>query len=39
MKQLFRTIVSGAFLLMSITVFTSCEGALDDIFGEWDRPV
>ena len=38
MKQLFRTIVSGAFLLMSITVFTSCEGALDDIFGEWSRP-
>lgn len=23
---------------MSITVFTSCEGALDDIFGEWSRP-
>ena len=23
---------------MLITVFTSCEGALDDIFGEWDRP-
>lgn len=38
MKQLFRIIVSGAFLLMSITVFTSCEGALDDIFGEWSRP-
>ena len=39
MKQLFRTIVSGAFLLMSITVFTSCEGALDDIFGHWEKPV
>ena len=38
MKQLFRTIVSGAFLLMSIIIFTSCEGALDDIFGEWSRP-
>ena len=25
-------------MLMSITVFTSCEGALDDIFGEWSRP-
>lgn len=38
MKQLFRTIVCGAFLLMSIIIFTSCEGALDDIFGEWSRP-
>ena len=38
MKQLFRTIVCGAFLLTSIIIFTSCEGALDDIFGEWSRP-
>ena len=38
MKQLFRTIVSGAFLLTSIIIFTSCEGTLDDIFGEWSRP-
>lgn len=38
MKQLFRTIVCGAFLLTSIIIFTSCEGTLDDIFGEWSRP-
>lgn len=25
-------------LLVSAHVFTSCEGALDDIFGEWSRP-
>ena len=25
-------------MLMSIIIFTSCEGALDDIFGEWSRP-
>ena len=26
-------------LLTMTLVFTSCEGALDDIFGEWSRPV
>lgn len=25
--------------LMATATLTSCEGALDDIFGEWDRPV
>ena len=30
-----RFISATAMLLVSALVFTSCEGALDDIFGEW----
>lgn len=33
-----RFISATAMLLVSAHVFTSCEGALDDIFGEWSRP-
>ncbi len=33
-----RFISATAILLVSAHVFTSCEGAFDDIFGEWSRP-
>jgi hypothetical protein len=33
-----RFISATAMLLVSAHVFTSCEGALDDILGEWSRP-
>ena len=33
-----RFISATAMLLVSAHVFTSCEGALDDIFGEWGKP-
>ena len=33
-----KSISAAAMLLVSAHVFTSCEGALDDIFGEWSRP-
>lgn len=31
-------ILGGAFLFALSMCFTSCEGALDDLFGEWDKP-
>jgi len=34
-KQL---LTATAFCMMTATTLTSCEGALDDIFGEWDKP-
>ena len=37
MKQI-KQILGSAFLLTLTFAFSSCEGALDDIFGEWDRP-
>jgi hypothetical protein len=30
--------IGGAILFGLAMCFTSCEGALDDIFGEWDKP-
>ena len=38
MKKSFRSISTAAMLLVTTLVFTSCEGAFDDIFGEWDKP-
>ena len=38
MKLNLKTLVFRALVLTSTLVFTSCEGALDDIFGEWSRP-
>ena len=38
MIRSFKSITAAAMLLVTTLVFTSCEGALDDIFGEWDRP-
>ena len=39
MKTSFRSIMmSGAMLVCLSMCFTSCEGTLDDIFGEWSRP-
>ena len=34
-----RFITAAAMLLVTTLVFTSCEGTLDDIFGEWSRPI
>jgi hypothetical protein len=33
-----KSISAAAMLLVTTLVFTGCEGAFDDIFGEWDRP-
>ena len=38
MKQLFKLIVGGMLLMAWPLMMTSCEGTLDDIFGEWSRP-
>ena len=38
MKQLFKLIMGGMLLMAMPLMMTSCEGALDDIFGEWSRP-
>ena len=38
MIRSFKSITTAAMLLVTTLVFTSCEGALDDIFGEWSRP-
>ena len=39
MKNSFRSIMmSGAIILGLSMCFTSCEGTLDDLFGEWSRP-
>lgn len=33
-----KSISAAAMLLVSVLVFTSCEGDFNDIFGEWSRP-
>lgn len=38
MKHSLKSILVAGMLLTTTLVFTSCEGALDDIFGEWDKP-
>ena len=38
MKHSFRKYFAAAMLFALPLVFTSCEGALDDLFGEWDKP-
>ena len=38
MKLSFKHLLSAALLMAMPLTFTSCEGALDDIFGEWSRP-
>ena len=38
MTRSLRFISAAAMLLVSALVFTSCEGAFDDLFGEWSRP-
>lgn len=38
MKKLLKSILEGALLLVLPLCLTSCEGTLDDIFGEWDKP-
>ena len=38
MKQLFKLIMGGMLMLAMPLMLTSCEGSLDDIFGEWSRP-
>ena len=35
MIRSFKSITTAAMLLVTTLVFTSCEGALDDLFGEW----
>ena len=38
-KNLLSLSVVGGSLLFGLSMlFTSCEGTLDDVFGEWDRP-
>jgi hypothetical protein len=39
MNYSFRKYFAAALLLALPLAFTSCDGALDDIFGEWSRPV
>jgi hypothetical protein len=38
MKALKFNLLGGIILLSLSMMFTSCEGALDDVFGEWDKP-
>lgn len=38
MKQLFKLLVGCMLMMAWPLVITSCEGAFDDIFGEWSRP-
>ena len=38
MKQLFKLFLGGMLLMAMPLMMTSCEGTLDDIFGEWSRP-
>lgn len=38
MKKSMKTILGGAILVALPMLLTSCEGTLDDIFGEWSRP-
>lgn len=37
-KQLFKHLMGGMLMLAMPLMQTSCEGMLDDIFGEWSRP-
>ena len=39
MKSLKSMLMGGAILFGLAMCFTSCEGSLDDVFGEWSRPV
>ena len=38
MKQLFKLLVGCMLMMAWPLMMTSCEGAFDDIFGEWSRP-
>ncbi len=38
MKQLFKLLVGGMLMMAWPLMMSSCEGTLDDIFGEWSRP-
>ena len=38
MKHSLKSILAAGLLLTTTLVFTSCDGAFDDIFGEWDKP-
>ena len=38
MKQLFKLFMGCMLMLAMPLMLTSCEGMLDDIFGEWSRP-
>ena len=38
LKALFMTSMLPVMMLMAAVTLTSCEGTLDDIFGEWSRP-
>lgn len=39
MKKSIRPILLGGAILFALSMcLTSCEGALDDLFGEWDKP-
>ena len=38
MKQLFKLFLGGMLMMAWPLMMTSCEGTLDDIFGEWSRP-
>ena len=38
MRSIKSMMMGGAFLLGLAMCLTSCEGTLDDIFGEWSRP-
>lgn len=39
MKYSIKSMIFGGTLLFVLSMcFTSCEGALDDIFGKWDKP-
>ena len=39
MRQSFKSMMLGGAILLGLTMcLTSCEGTLDDIFGEWSRP-
>lgn len=38
MKQSMKHLLGGMLLLAMPLMMTSCEGTLDDIFGEWSRP-
>lgn len=37
-NNLRSTLMGGAIILSLAMCFTSCEGTLDDVFGEWSRP-
>ena len=37
MRKLMRIFMGAAMLALPM-MLTSCEGTLDDVFGQWDRP-